>query len=83
MGQLDVRHLDWHAVYRAHAHRTVPQADARAAQCFDHGVADTEVRAWIEYPIGLVELIEGARIRIRQAHRAGDDGCQHRLELER
>jgi len=36
--------------------------------------------ARIEYPIGLVELVEGARIRIGQAHRAGDDRCQHRLE---
>ena len=79
---LDVRHLHGRPLRRARSHGTVRERDVQAAQRRDHLVADAEVRARTEDPLRLVELVERSRIRLAQAHRAGDDGSEHRLEVE-
>ena len=79
---LDVRHLHGRPLRRARSHGSVPERDVQAAQRRDHLIADTEVRARTEDPLRLVELVERSRIRLAQAHRAGDDGSEHRLEVE-
>ncbi len=80
---IEIRDLHGMPLRRAPTDHRVAEPDVRISQRGDHVFAEAVVRLRHEDFVGRVIDIDRAGVRPRQFDRVGDDGGQHRLQIER